>query len=87
MFEAALKDPAIKLQTSFMRLCADAARPAHRLLYVDLAQFAKHYHVFKMLVGFFNRIQKQPLTPSHGPPVCNLSFFFPVGYLSGKKWE
>ena len=62
LFEAALKDEAVRLQTSFMRQCAGAMRPAHRLLYAELGQLPMHYHVFKMLIGFYNRIQKQKHT-------------------------
>jgi hypothetical protein len=65
LFEAALKDDAVKLQTSFMRQCAGAARPANRLLYAELGQLPLHYHVFKLLIGFFNRIQKQKRTYCH----------------------
>jgi exonuclease III len=65
LFEATLKDPAVKLQITYMRRCVGAARPAHRLLFAELGQLPMHYFVFKMLIGFYNRIQKQPRTLCH----------------------
>lgn len=64
-FEAAIKDPAVRLQLSFMRRTAGAASPAHRLLFAELAQLPLHYFALKLLVGFVNRIQKQPNTYCH----------------------
>lgn len=59
LFEACVRDPAVKLQITYMRCCAGVARPAHRLLFAEMGQLPLHYHVFKMLIGFVNRIQKQ----------------------------
>ena len=49
----------MKLQITFMRRCAGVARPAHRLLFAELGQLPMHYHVFKTIIGFYSRIQKQ----------------------------
>ena len=62
LFEAALRDPTVALQTNYMRQCVGAARPANRLLYADLGQLPLQYHVLKLLIGFFNRIRKQRQT-------------------------
>lgn len=59
MFEAALKEPITKLQITFMRSCVGMKRPAHRLLFAEMAQLPVQYFVCSQLVGFVNRTQKQ----------------------------
>ena len=65
LFEATLKDPAVRLQITFMRQAAGASRPSHRLLFAELSQLPVHYFIFKLILGFFNRIVEQPGTHCH----------------------
>jgi hypothetical protein len=60
LFEACLRDPMVKLQVAYMRRVVGAARPAHRLLFAELSQLPLHYFWLKQVVGFWNRLVKQP---------------------------
>jgi Reverse transcriptase (RNA-dependent DNA polymerase) len=59
-FEACLKDSSVKLQISFMRSVAGASKPAHRLLFAELSQLPLHYYILKQVIGWWNRLAKQP---------------------------
>ena len=59
-FEACLEDPAVKLQVMFMRAVCGARLPTHRCLFAELSQLPLHMYWLRMVVGFWNRIAKQP---------------------------
>ncbi len=59
-FEACLDDPAVKLQVMFMRTTCGAKLPPHRLLFAELSQLPLHMYWLKMVIGFWNRLVRQP---------------------------
>jgi Reverse transcriptase (RNA-dependent DNA polymerase) len=65
VFEACLKDPAVKLQTTFFRHTVGACRPAHRLLYAEMGAYPLHEFWARMVIGFWNRVAKQGGTVWH----------------------
>jgi len=65
LFEACLHDDAVQLQIMFMRQIVGAARPAHRLLFAELAELPLHYYLVKQVVRFWNRLQTQKGTVAH----------------------
>lgn len=59
LFDKALTDPMVMLQTRFFARAAAVGRPTHRLLYAEFAGHPMQMHWARMVLSFWNRIIKQ----------------------------
>jgi hypothetical protein len=72
LWEYCLRDPAVRLQLTFLRHTAGAARPCHRLLFAELGQAPMQAHWLSIVVNFWNRIVARPGSLVHATLVEEL---------------
>ena len=65
LFDKALTDPMVTIQTSFLARAAGASRPTHRLLYAEFATLPLQLHWARLVFGFWNRIIKHKTSLAH----------------------
>jgi hypothetical protein len=65
LFDKALTDPMVVLQTRFFARAAAVSRPTLRLLYAEFAAHPMQEHWARMILGFWNRTIKQEKSLAH----------------------
>ena len=60
LFDRALFDPMVELQTLFLKRVVGASLPTHRLLYAETSQLPLQFFWAQLVFGFWNRIVRQP---------------------------
>jgi hypothetical protein len=60
LFEACLRDAAVRLQITYFRHTSGAMRPTHRLLFAEMGALPLHEHWASLVVSFWNRTVKRP---------------------------